>query len=774
MYPTTARYKDMVYSVDYARHFVPEVILKVIDTLAKEQARYTANSSAFFTDFKQLTDDNTVGMFRYGTLEDFQFLLDGSKYLMPSRELTNVQLGFSSEAMTDASGMFSTPVELNCAYDTIVRTVGRTLQFDTSYDAVPKDFDLVYSNQGTELKTVKVTNNVDYMVISAVGVEDYDMLTIRVYSMTKPYRRVHIVEDVPGIYFVYGRNEIISINANISVDLFMRDLITGEIDFQVENAKKTLDILNPEGFEQYLKKRQPVEINLIMIFPDGSQEKVPLGNMLLTDWKSQKGALTASFTARDCTDKLAQDEYVKGTIPATPVALSECAETVLKDAGITEYEIDTQFTNIYTTAPLPIGTHKELLRLIAQAGQGAVIPTVTGGIHLKYISPLLTATNNIKNANFDNGFDNWQQVNCSLDTSQLFHGKQSVLVPVGGSIAQTVSVASGHKIYYRVYLWTAERLSTGTATITINDEVIGVDLVNANIPPNTWSMFSVIVDSTESSNLKFSNDASTFNVDSFMAIDLTLTYGEGNEPDKKWCDSNIRFFTATLNIPRVSGPAPVDVLDNSILIESPEIALATAYKSVETNIYSYIAATENSDVYDGQRYIAGTEEFIVKFNHPAKDCTVTVTALTESGEPASSNTATLVSSELYAQAAKLKVTAAGNVQIQVSGREIKVQSTSYKIDNVADVNLVAEAKAQVIDNKLITNKTTAEDVAGYAAYWYNKRYDYNFDWRQNPAIQVLDTVVVQDDFNKNNPVLLLEQNIDYTDGVLGGSSKGVY
>ena len=74
----------------------------------------------------------------------------------------------------------------------------------------------------------------------------------------------------------------------------------------------------------------------------------------------------------------------------------------------------------------------------------------------------------------------------------------------------------------------------------------------------------------------------------------------------------------------------------------------------------------------------------------------------------------------------------------------------------------------------MTNKTVAEDVAGYAAYWYNRRYEYNFDWRQNPAIQVLDTVTVYDDFNRNNGVTITEQNLDYTDGVLGGSSKGVY
>ena len=101
------------------------------------------------------------------------------------------------------------------------------------------------------------------------------------------------------------------------------------------------------------------------------------------------------------------------------------------------------------------------------------------------------------------------------------------------------------------------------------------------------------------------------------------------------------------------------------------------------------------------------------------------------------------------------------------------KASIMKVDITMNQTLLAEAKAQTIDNKLITNKTVAEDVTAFATYWYSGRYSYNFDWRQNPAIQLYDPVTVHDDFDRNNTVLITEQNIDYTDGVLGGSSRGV-
>ena len=135
MIETSARYKEFVYSADYARHFLPEIILKVIDTAARDLGSYSANTEAFYSDLSQLIDENFDGTFTFGTLEDFQFLLNGTKRIM-SRSIAG-QFGFCAEFMSNEEGIFDTPVVLTCKYSNKVTTIGRTLIFDSNYDSVP-------------------------------------------------------------------------------------------------------------------------------------------------------------------------------------------------------------------------------------------------------------------------------------------------------------------------------------------------------------------------------------------------------------------------------------------------------------------------------------------------------------------------------------------------------------------------------------------------------------------------------------------------------------
>lgn len=781
MLETSARYKEFVYARDYARHFLPEIILKIIDVAARGLGAYVASDEAYYSRISQLTDENFNGAFTWGTLEDFQFLLAGTKGIMPV--LPSGQLGLCTERMSDANGVFDPPIVLTCTYKDKVTTVGRTLLFDTNFDAVPSDIELEYYSTGLLVHSVHITDNASYTVTSAEGVDAYDRVIIKFNKTSRPFRRLHLIEDIPGIYFSYGREEVVSIDINQSVSIFSNELIAGEVIFQVENAKKTLDILNPDGFEKYLRQQQPVEINFIMVFPDNTTERVPVGLLTLTEWKSQKGSINAQFTARDGIAALNREEYIKGIFPKVPVSLYEYAEIVLKDAGLSDYIIDSEFMNIYTTAPLPIDYHKELLRLIAQAGQGVVLPMPNGSVHVKYISPLVAAVNLVSNSAFDKDFEGWEQTGFSVSTEYIFYGKQSILSSTG-SLSQKITTVAGHKYFIRFYVYAEAEQTGGVFTAYANETAISANLAEANLKLSAWDpIYTVYTADAAETLLRLETERTSMYVDAFQMLDLTVMYGVGNEPDANWCQKNIRYFELSLSVPGVRGPRPVDELTYQILLDSPEITTIQPARSIETNIYSYDTEAEVSEIYKGQRYISGTETFDIKFNKPAKECKITLSFVTEGGDSggsgeggdkATENPApVLVSSTIYAQAATLRVAAVGNVQILVEGKAVMVDTSLLKVDSTMDQTLLAEAKAQTIDNKLITNKTVAEDVTAFATYWYSGRYSYNFDWRQNPAIQLYDPVTVHDDFDRNNTVLITEQNIDYTDGVLGGSSRGV-
>ena len=121
----------------------------------------------------------------------------------------------------------------------------------------------------------------------------------------------------------------------------------------------------------------------------------------------------------------------------------------------------------------------------------------------------------------------------------------------------------------------------------------------------------------------------------------------------------------------------------------------------------------------------------------------------------------------------MKVKAAGDVSWVINGYRVNDTTSDYVITPDLDLHLVPLAAAKASSNVFIDTFKKAETLAAYLAYWLERRFSYSFTWRQNPAIEVLDPVQVQDDYDNDNVVLITEQNIEYTGGVLGGSSKGV-
>lgn len=785
MISTSEAYKRFVYNkapyVMDARHFLPVALIKIIDAAARGISNYTASSQAFYSNLSGLIDDAYTAKKTWGTAEPYQFLLSKPSVVFMGTEtsVSSTVYGWAGEAMSDAN--CNIDEILTVTYTQAISTVGRTLFFDTCYDCVPANFTLSYYSHGTLLLTETVEDNKLYTYTSKQGVSNYDQLIMHFTKLSKPNRRIHLIEDIPGVYLSYAGENITSVTITHEIDLFSEELVVSEIELAVENVSKSMDILNAEGFEAYLQQHQPIDLYLRLIYPDNSYEDILICKWELASWKSNKGSLEEIFTIKDPLDKLTQSEYIKGTLPTNTTTMYDLAAAVLEDAGITNYEVDHELMNIYCRGCLPIAEHKELLRMIAQASQAVVVPTPEGGVHVKYVSPLVYGYNCLEDGAFDDTVDTpWSLSGADFSEDYIYTGSNSIIFSeIDGSIAQSYSDGViGHLYYVRFYVFPTEALTTleGSAGFYVNDALVTVNIQEANLLPEEWTLISGCFTASTTElvcMIKSTLPAGVVYVGGIMLIDLTRIYGAGNEPTQKWCDTNIRFIADTMLVPRAKDPMPVDSLDYSILIDAPEIELRDPVKSVETNIYSYIAETEISEVYKGTRLIAGTETFNIRFNTLAKNCTIQLNAVDDNGDVLTDESVTLLESTFYSKAATLKVRANCSVQIIVTGNKISTSTTVYKVSADIAPSLLADATEKVIDNELITYKVVAEDVTSYAIYWYGRRYLYDFDWRQNPAIEVLDTVKVHDDFSNDKSVLITEQNLDYENGILSGSSKGV-
>lgn len=176
------------------------------------------------------------------------------------------------------------------------------------------------------------------------------------------------------------------------------------------------------------------------------------------------------------------------------------------------------------------------------------------------------ATNLVVDGSFENVSGNWI---CWLaeptDTSQAKYGTQSLKLG-GDALAATaaaVVLIYGHKYYGREYIKTEGQLDAADCRFELVGVVNGAEKAyvfgwNRGNYPN-WSIISNIVtidhDTTDGFGIRTFTVGGTVNawVDGLIVIDLTATYGAGNEPTKEWCDANIPFFNGVGAVPNPTG-----------------------------------------------------------------------------------------------------------------------------------------------------------------------------------------------------------------------------
>jgi hypothetical protein len=119
--------------------------------------------------------------------------------------------------------------------------------------------------------------------------------------------------------------------------------------------------------------------------PIYKDEWVPLGTFWSLDWDSPDDTLEATFTARDRMELLRKSTFQTSQVLQNK-SLYELAELVLQDAGLMpdEYIIDTALQNIVVPYSWfnPV-SHREALRLIAEAGLAAAFQNRDGKIQIE-------------------------------------------------------------------------------------------------------------------------------------------------------------------------------------------------------------------------------------------------------------------------------------------------------------------------------------------------------------------------------------------------------
>jgi hypothetical protein len=404
MIPVSSQYKTAIAAT--TRQCKAKVLFHLCDVDAAEDATVTATGEVSGLSRKaQITDTLTDMCGKLATLETDYWLLDGTFVLPPADTEADYQVGWWSEALSWDDGTFTSDdpfifahfgdffspdisapqtVTLTCTKDH--SCIGFSIYFDELANEYAKDFVIVaYDSSDNVLHTETVTGNTSAKYSVEETITGLRKVTITITKISSGHRRARITEVSIGVIYEYDGDTLIKVDVLEEMDPINNEVSSNETKFTIENQDKRFNLLNPTGVYLSLEKRQKVVPYLGVVKDDLTTEYAPMGVYYLSEWQSDEGTLTATFTANDLLGVISQDEYVGDTYAAE--TLYAIAVEILGLAGVdaSKYEVDTALQAITTSGTLAAMPYREALQKIAIAGCAVLYCDRSGKIIIEQI-----------------------------------------------------------------------------------------------------------------------------------------------------------------------------------------------------------------------------------------------------------------------------------------------------------------------------------------------------------------------------------------------------
>lgn len=285
----------------------------------------------------------------YATLEENYMKADGNMLFVPEND-DFLQLQNSGIVTSDFLGA------VRIDFSEVFAIKGLTLVFGSAY---PTEFVVE-----TAQKTLTYTNNAESFATNDV-LGDTDYILIKPLSMVGGQQRFRLKSVLMGVGLQYSNAQTKSFNHSDFVSTISEELPSESTTFSFYDENGLFDVDDDSSFIDYLETMQTIKVSFGIELDDGTVEWHQVATNYLKNWKSQKGVVTLTAT-----DRLSQmeDEYSLGNKIYTRTAYEE-AESIFADAGLQpdEYFIDDYLNDVVLTNPMPIGSHKECLQLLANA-----------------------------------------------------------------------------------------------------------------------------------------------------------------------------------------------------------------------------------------------------------------------------------------------------------------------------------------------------------------------------------------------------------------------
>lgn len=320
--------------------------MKFIDVTALADATVTTNdnqsigSVGLFADQTKQSD--------YGTFELNQFILDGSKSVLPDNPNN---IAFWSEALSKDDCTFETNPKITITFKEQHTSAAITLYFE---DEPPAELKITwYTISGTKLVTetfypdslIYVCNN---------QVQNYGKIEIEFVRTSFPERYIKLQYILYGKYIVWDKDMIQTAKVQEDIDVTSATLSINEADISIVDMNNDFDAENENGAWKSVQKTQEVTLSE---FKNGNM--IPMGAFFIDDFSFSKNI--AKFKLIDVVGLLDKYTFYEGQI-YNNVRAEVILNAIFSTAGIKKYTIDEEVGNILLSGYLAIQTCRKALQ----------------------------------------------------------------------------------------------------------------------------------------------------------------------------------------------------------------------------------------------------------------------------------------------------------------------------------------------------------------------------------------------------------------------------
>ena len=379
-----------------------EISLSITDPDALADVSSVDNGSIYLSNTPEIVSEIDTPVIPYTTLEQNQWLLDGTRKSIPESEYKDG--GYVGDSISNEEGVFDTKIPtITIEFDSVhTKPIpGITITWGTAYNEFAEQFIVTAYNGDVVVAQKEIYSNTSVKSIVMLDISNYNRITIQVLKWCLPNHRVRIDEIFVGVKKVYTKVDLMGYSHEQSVDPISTSLPKNEIKFAVDNSDNSYNPYNPNSLTKYLTERQEITTRYGLKTSNNTIEWVKGGSFYLSEWYAKQNGISADFVARDILEFMSKeykddisDYYDESNLTFRQRSLYDLAITILNEAnlplnsdGSVKWVIDEErLRSIYTTAPIPTDTLANCLQMIANAGRCVLYPDRDGNLHIEPIN----------------------------------------------------------------------------------------------------------------------------------------------------------------------------------------------------------------------------------------------------------------------------------------------------------------------------------------------------------------------------------------------------